>query len=216
VAATGGGGGGGWFGGGGGGGVIDVVLPPDGFNTYQFGSGGGGGSGYGPPGVQFGSTSDVPGVTISYDASVRTCPRPDARIRVGTFGVLRGNDAYNTLTGQTVTASAAARVGRRVVYNIQVQNDSIEPDRFTLEGSPSTTRYRLVYQNPQGVDVTRKVVAGTLRTPVLAPGAIYKVRVTVTVARSAPRTSSLARTLKATSVADRTRTDTVRFTTRRR
>jgi len=138
--------------------------------------------------------------------------RPDGRIRRGT-GVLVGNDIYNTTgTGQTRTGTAAR--GASVSYFISVQNDAPLADTLHLRGGRSSVSFGVVYKNA-GQDITNEVIDGTYVTPSLAPGATHTIRAIVTVRNTAPRGSSLARTLTATSTANSARKDTVRFVTSR-
>ena len=139
--------------------------------------------------------------------------RPDGRIRRGT-STQRGDDVYGTLTGQTVYGTAAA--GGSVTYTASLQNDAPFADTLRVRGAGSTSRFTVRYRDAEGHDITAAVVAGTYTTPTLAPGATHKVKITVTVLRTAPVGASLDRTLKTTSVTQPSVWDKVRASTRRR
>ncbi len=140
--------------------------------------------------------------------------RPDARIRRGT-GALFGNNVYNT-TGPRQTRRASVARGGRVTYWISMQNDAVFAERLRLRGAAGTPRFAVVYRSPGGANITSRVRTGIYTTPRLAPGATHNIRAIVTVRRTAPRGSSLARTVRATSTTDGRRSDAVRFITRRR
>lgn len=140
--------------------------------------------------------------------------RPDARIRVGATGTLKGDDVYNT-TGAGQGAAASARRGASVTFQIPVQNDGVVADRFKLKGQAGNANYRVRYLDRSGANITSAVTAGTFTTPSLAPGGVHTIRAVVTVQTGAAAGSSLARTLTATSKNASTAKDTVKFTTRR-
>ena len=139
--------------------------------------------------------------------------RPDARIRRGT-GALVGNDLYNT-TGLNQTRNGAAGPGQTITYFVSTQNDAPFAERLRVKGLGSTTRFTVQYRNPANVNITSQVVAGTYRTPVLAPGAIHLIRAVVTIHPSAPANASLTRTVTVTSDTHPTIKDTVKFITTR-
>ena len=137
--------------------------------------------------------------------------RPDARIRRGN-GRLVGNNVYNT-TGFHETRSGAAGGGQSVSYYVSVQNDAPFAEQLRLKGQRSTTRFTVRYRNAFNVNITSQVVAGTYRTPVLAPGATHTIRAVVRIHRSVPRRGSLARTVSAISNTHPSIKDTVKFVT---
>ena len=110
--------------------------------------------------------------------------RPDARIRRG-IGALVGNNVYNT-TGFHETRSGAAGGGQSVTYYVSVQNDAPFAEQLRLKGQRSTTRFTVRYRNAANVNITSQVVAGTYRTPVLAPGATHTIRAVVRIHRRSP------------------------------
>ena len=101
-------------------------------------------------------------------------PRPDGRIRVGT-GPLVGNDVYNT-TGVDQTRRAKVRPGKKAVFTVSLQNDAGAPDRIRASAKGSTPRFKVVYRDADGKDITAAVTAGTWRTPTLASGKAVAVR----------------------------------------
>ncbi len=140
--------------------------------------------------------------------------RPDARIKRGAAGALQGNNIYNTLTGQTVSGSAAR--GRSITYFASVQNDAAFTEPLRVRGQASTTNFTVVYRNPAGVNITGAVTSVSgYTTPDLATGATHPIKVVVTVRNTAPRNASTARTLTAISTIRPPIKDTVRFITNR-
>ncbi len=139
--------------------------------------------------------------------------RPDGRIRRGT-GPLVGNDVFNT-SGAGQTRHGAARVGQTVTYYASIQNDAPFAERVRLRGQGTTNRAVVVYRRPDGNAITPGVTSGTFRTPLLAPGASYLVRIVVQVRNTAPRGFQQARTLTALSTTQPALRDTVRFITHR-
>ncbi len=139
--------------------------------------------------------------------------RPDARIRRGT-GAVVGNNLYNS-TGLNQTRSGSAGPGQSVTYFVSAQNDAPFAERLRIKGQASTTRFTVQYRNPANVNITSQAVAGSYRTPVLAPGAIHLIRAIVTVHPSAPANASLTRTATVTSDTHPAFTDTVKFITTR-
>ncbi len=141
-------------------------------------------------------------------------PRPDGRIRRGATGTYVGDNAYNT-TGVSQTQTGSAARGSTVTYFASIENDSAIADRIQLRGTATNNRFTVAYQTI-GTTITGPVTAGTYRTPLLGPGQAVTVKTRVTVRQAAPVGARLTATLKATSVADATRADTVRFITNRR
>ena len=139
--------------------------------------------------------------------------RPDGRIQLGT-GALAGNDVYGTSgAGQSRTGSAAP--GHSVSFGISVQNDGTSADRFKVKATGSAASgYAITYKHGS-TDITSAVVAGTYRTPSLAPGATYLIAVSVAVKPSAPALSSVTRLVTLTSVANSAAKDAVQLVGKR-
>lgn len=160
------------------------------------------------------TATDVAGNTteVTHTYTV-TDAQPDALIKKGDTGTYWGDDIYNTTgAGQNVGAYAAR--GRSVNYFVTVQNDAAFADRIVLRGTPSNIRFQVKYTT-SGNGITNGITSGTYLTPTLAPGDTFTVKVTVTVRTTAPAGSSLTGALTATSNADRTTKDNVKFVTRR-
>ena len=139
--------------------------------------------------------------------------RPDARIRRGT-GALVGNNLYNT-TGLDQTRNGAAGPGHSVSYFVSAQNDAPFAEQLRIKGQGSTTQFTVQYRNAANVIITPQVVAGSYRTPVLAPGATHLIRAIVTIHPSAPANATLTRTATVTSDTHPAVKDTVKFVTTR-
>jgi hypothetical protein len=138
--------------------------------------------------------------------------RPDLRIgKVG--GELIGNDIYGSAARQTVKQTGSA--GRRLTWQISVQNDASVSDRIRLAGARSAHGFTVKYISATGIDVTKQVVGGKFRTPQLGAGASYRLKVVVTVTRNATRMQPLTAQLEASSVRTPARTDEVAFVARR-
>lgn len=190
--SPGGGGGGGWYGGGGGGGQGPQSA------------GGGGGSSFGPtdatitPG--FGDGAGLAIVRFTPGDPPPATHRPDGRIRLGTSGVLAGNDRYNT-TGAGQTKAGSGARGSTVTFGISVQNDGTAKERFTVKATGSArTGYGVRYLRGT-TDITSEVIAGTYRTASLAPGGTELILVRVSIKRAAAAGSSVSRLVEARSSA---------------
>jgi hypothetical protein len=158
----------------------------------------------GPGSSASGSGSSASGI----EGSAGSGGRPDLRInRPG--GALVGNNVYGSAKHQTVAQTGQR--GRKLTYWISVQNDAKVSDLFRLTGPRSSQGVTVKYLTPKGVNVTKRVVAGTFRTPRLAAGASYRLKVVVKVTRHARVGTSLAGTVKAFSNRNHSRTDAVAF-----
>lgn len=115
-----------------------------------------------------------------------------------------------------IARTPTVRRGKRVTFTVSVQNDAEMADRLRVVGGTGSRHIRVVYLAPDGTDVTRGVVAGTLRTPTLVPGGTYQLRAVVTVRRTAPRGASLTRSVTAASTSVPAARDAVMFVVRRR
>lgn len=115
--------------------------------------------------------------------------RPDGWVRKGTHGRYVGDGIYNT-TGTDQSRTGSARRGSSVKFFVVAQNDAAFPDRLWLSGRASTRRFSIRY-SVGGTDVSEQIVAGTYRTPSLAPGDDVVVKVVVTVRRAAKLGSRL-------------------------
>lgn len=137
----------------------------------------------------------------------------DGRIRKGA-GRLVGNDIYTT-DGTSQTRSGKRAPGKTITFGISIQNDGDGGDRFRVHASGVTVDgYRVRYFRGRK-EITGGVVAGSYRTPKLAPGDDLLIRAKVKVKPSAGSGSSVTRLVSSTSVGDITKVDAVRFIVRR-
>jgi hypothetical protein len=154
---------------------------------------------------------------VAWDLSAPIPParKPDGRIRLGTAGALVGDDVYNaTAAGQAVTGSALRN--HTVSFGISVQNDGAAPDRLKVRATgAATSRYTVKYFHG-ATNITAAVVAGTFKTPVLAPGAAYLITAKVTVRSTAAKGSSVTRKVTVTSTASAALKDVVKLVGRRK
>ena len=134
--------------------------------------------------------------------------RPDARIKASRDLFFLGDDfyadeLYHDATNQTVQASV--RRGGSVSYDIGMQNDGVDPDRFVVHGCRSSNGLAARY-SAWGYNVTTRVVAGTYVTPVIPSGATLGLRLTISTSRyMAPRVQGC--NISFASVGDKTTYD---------
>ena len=140
--------------------------------------------------------------------------KPDGRIQLGT-GPFVGNNVYNTNgTGQSRTGSAGP--GNSITFGMSIQNDATgAADSFKVKATGTATSTYNVKYFRNTTDITAAVVAGTYQTPSLAPGAAFLITAKVIVKAGATVGSNVTRLVKATSVADITKKDTVKFVAKR-
>lgn len=162
----------------------------------------------GGPTVNVGGGSGSPSGGGGGTSTTEHKGRPDLRIsRPG--GTLVGNDVYGSAASQSVAQTS--KRGRKVTYWISVQNDADVPDQFRLSGPRSSQGVTVKYLTPKGVDVTKRVAAGTFRTPQLTPKASYRIKVVVKVPRHASTGANVSATVKAYSTKTPSRQDAVAF-----
>jgi hypothetical protein len=147
----------------------------------------------------------------SYTVVVPASYRPDAMVRRPGAG-WTGNNVYGGYRTQRITQTLA-RTGVVRTARVRVQNEANRPERLVVSGTAGGVRFRVRYF-AGGADVTRRVVTGRLRSPVLAPGRSLDLTVRVT-RRGAARPGD-ARTVRvlAVSVHDPSRRDSVATTVR--
>ncbi len=139
--------------------------------------------------------------------------RPDGRVRVGA-GVFVGNNIYNaTGSGQTQTGSSAR--GGTITFGISIQNDGNLGESFRVKASGSASSAYTVKYFRGSTDITASIVAGTYRTPSVAPAANHLITARVTVRPSAAVGSSATQLVTITSGGDATKKDTIKFIGRR-
>jgi hypothetical protein len=154
--------------------------------------------------------TDGAGNTTSVERSytvVAAAYRPDAMIRSRGTSSWTGNNVYGGYRKQRISQTAArAGVVRTAV--VRLQNEANRAERLVVSGTPGSDRFRVRYLLG-GDDVTRRVVAGTLRTRVLEPGRSLDLTVKVTRRDAAgPGTSRTVKVL-VTSTHDASRRDAV-------
>lgn len=150
----------------------------------------------------------------SWTFRTKGCPdepaRPDAQVRIGARGAWTGWDVVSADgAGQGVDTTTPA--GTAATFTIRVQNSGPDPDTFVLRGQGSRPGLRVRYFAGTR-NVTDAVVAGTYQTAPLAPGARSSIEARVT--PTGTTTTAVRRTVTATSLADPSRVDTVRFSVR--
>jgi hypothetical protein len=145
--------------------------------------------------------------TVARRYTVRAPGRqPDGLVRKAGSAWWKGGNVYGAATNQTVRQDARRRHTAAAAW--QVQNDGERADGFRLVGTGGSARVKVHYL-AGGVDVTRAVVAGTYRTPTLAPGQAFSLVVRVTPTRHARVGATRTFTLHTVSVSDGSRTDAV-------
>ncbi|MDP3890751.1 hypothetical protein, partial [Nocardioides sp.] len=154
---------------------------------------------------------DVPDVTGTVTDRTLVTGVPDARIKQGSK--LIGDNVYGGPAKQTATAKVRAL--KKTTFVVTVQNDAQVAERLRVRGTKSSPRFKVTYRTAAG-NVTPQVRAGTLRTPVLAPGATFTVNVVVKATKKAKKKSRIRGAVTATSTAVPTAADTVGFLVRRR
>jgi len=139
--------------------------------------------------------------------------RPDGRVRVGA-GAFVGDNVYNsTGSGQSQTGSSAR--GGTVTFGISIENDGNGAEDFEVKATGSATSAYTVKYFRGTSDITVAVVAGTYRTPSLAPGANYLITARVIVESTAKAGSSVTRLVTITSGADVPTKDSIKFIAKR-
>jgi hypothetical protein len=198
----GGGGGGGYVGGGGGGGA-----------TYP--GGGGGGSSYAPAGatIEQGIAVDA-AVAIYWNDPDFSTNQPDGQIRVGTSGSFNGDNIYNS-DGSSQAVSKSAVKGKTVTFQVKIQNDGSNADKFKVSAAGTASGYTITYKKGTS-NITAAVVAGTYQTPMLATTATIKLIVKVKITKQAVKNSTLSRLVTITSVSNASLTDSVKFSVTRK
>jgi hypothetical protein len=153
--------------------------------------------------------------------------QPDGLVRMATSGVpgglshtyhgpWLGNNIYNA-TGAHQTAVTAVVPGGETAgyyfytFDISIQNEGSAADRFTVKATGARSAWVVTYSRGT-TNITSAVVAGTYRTPSLAPGATYLIHAKIVNNFSVNLFSySVARLVTIRSVANSTKVDAVKF-----
>jgi Arylsulfotransferase (ASST) len=136
---------------------------------------------------------------------VAALSRPDARVRSAS-GAWVGDDVYGGWSDQQVAVRLAQHGAVRT--QVSLQNDGVAADHLLVTGTAGNRHFTVRYLH-DGTDVTSQVLAGTLHTGRLDPGASY--HLTMVTARTSHSSTGDVRTFKvqATSRAPSARHDTV-------
>jgi hypothetical protein len=148
--------------------------------------------------------------------------QPDGRIRLGPYGYPGSQTSYHgpwlgagivnaTGAGQTAiwaNAGSAMLAGTFYTFDISIRNAGSGADRFRVKATGATTKTWTITYSRGGSNITSAVVAGTYRTPSLAPGATYLISARITINQGG---SLAARLVTIRSVADPTKIDAVKF-----
>jgi hypothetical protein len=124
-----------------------------------------------------------------------------------------GNNIYNaTGAHQTavVTGGGTALLGIYYTFGISIQNDGSATDRFRVKATGAPSAWVVTYSRGT-TNITSAVVAGTYRTPSLAPGATYLISARITLPQSSNWSFSVARLVTIRSVGDPATIDAVKF-----
>jgi hypothetical protein len=143
--------------------------------------------------------------------------QPDVLVRLATpLGPWHGNNMYNA-TGahqsaiDEVAGGSAFALDLAFTFDISIQNDGAAADRFKLRATGAGGRWTVTYSG-RGANITAAVLAGTYRTPVLAPGAAYLIHAKMAFdSSSSSDTMTAARLVTVRSVTNATRLDAVKF-----
>jgi hypothetical protein len=103
--------------------------------------------------------------------------RPDATIKAP-GGKLVGGAVYGGISKQQVHESIS-HPGASVHATIGLRNRGSVADRIVLSGSAGTSKFTVKYFVGK-TNITKRVTAGTYRTPSLAPGERFSLSVTIT------------------------------------
>jgi hypothetical protein len=149
--------------------------------------------------------------------------QPDGLIRMATAGVLGypsspfdgpwlGKNIYNA-TGahqSAVWVSSGSTGPSFFTWGISIQNDGSAADRFKVKATGAPSAWIVTYSRGT-TNITSAVVAGTYRTPSLAPGATYLIHAKITINFSSNLSGNLTRLVTIRSVANSTKVDAVKF-----
>jgi hypothetical protein len=140
---------------------------------------------------------------VHYD--VAALSRPDARVRSAS-GTWVGDDVYGGWRDQQVAVRLAHPGAART--RVSLQNDGVAADHLLVAGSAGNRHFAVRYRH-DGTNVTARMLAGTLHTGRLDPGATYHLTVVTVRTRQASPGQVRAFTVRATSQAPSARHDTV-------
>ncbi len=127
------------------------------------------------------------GVTVVRMAPAIVPALPDMLIRIAGETSYTGDDIYNT-TGAGQTKSQSVGMGETAIYELQLENDGVFADTFTITGPAGGTGWTVTYYNAHtgGTDITAAVTGAGWTTPSIAPGSSIDLRVEMSPDGSAP------------------------------
>jgi hypothetical protein len=151
--------------------------------------------------------------------------QPDGLIRMATSGVpgglshtyhgpWLGNNIYNATgahqTAVDVLSGSVFVTGEYYTFDISIRNAGSAADRFKVKATGAPIAWIATYSRGT-TSITSAVVAGTYRTPSLAPGATYLIHARMTVNLSSNLSWSVTRLVTIRSIASSTKLDAVKF-----
>jgi hypothetical protein len=173
-----------------------------------------------PAAVPTTSTAPTPAPTAPGPTPAAVVHQPDGSVRLGpsgygnvqTTGPLGkwfGVNVYNaTGAGQQATWSILGSgmvAGTYLTFDISIRNAGTAADRFTVRATGPATPSWIVTYARNATNITAAVIAGTYRTPSLAPGATYLINAKITINQGGP----ITRLVTIKSVADPAKVDAV-------
>lgn len=123
-----------------------------------------------------------------------------------------GVGVYNS-TGTNQTAAADWQYGccnEKHAFSISIRNNGSQSDRFKVKATGTGLAGWTIKYFKGTTDVTSAVVAGTFKTPLVAPGGQFVIKAKLS-GVDAAETFSGYRLVTVTSAADATKKDTVRY-----
>ena len=139
--------------------------------------------------------------------------QPDLTIRTASASTYLGAGIINR-TGAGQTAQSLVKEGAAANYVIQVANEGMTTDSFTLTAPAGGAGWSVSYRDlATGGDITSSVTGAGWTTGTLAPGAATSISVSVTSTSWARLGSSNALLITASSTADQAQTDAVKVDT---
>ncbi len=140
--------------------------------------------------------------------------QPDLHIAKQGESTFRGKNIYNS-DGSSQTRTQTLAPGATATYIIRLQNDSTDPEDFKVTGTPGNAQFSVRYFN---VDTEREITSQMTsldgwRARTLAAGRTRRVRLVVVPAPQASEGARLAVLVKAGSVFESAKRDTVKAVT---
>lgn len=137
--------------------------------------------------------------TRSRDYTVAEAHQPDGFVRAAGSGWV-GRDVYGGWRDQRVVTRHLPR-DRTQVARVRLQNDGVGTERFRVRGHARNADFKVRYVH-RGRNVTRKVIAGTWRTPAIGVGGKTTLKVRITRTKRADRGDRRRFVVRTSSAAD--------------